>query len=222
MAGESAQAILGELLRYHRKLSDTSLTAAAKGLGKSVGHLSNVESGRDRPSWDIIAYYEEHFHADGHLWTAFVEVQTGARPPQRAEQGDRPAYPIPGDDSDFVADVTIPDGTILPPLYIFEKIWRIKNSGSIPWIGRRLARIGAAAGHGVLHSPAFIPIDDTMPGDTIDIAITVRSHPLPGTSGANWKMIDKNGWPYFPNLRPLHVTITVVEDACPPDLSRLV
>jgi transcriptional regulator with XRE-family HTH domain len=222
MPVESARVVLGQQLRYHRELNDVSLSDVAKALGKSVGHISNVEAGRDRPSWDVIAFYEEHFQADGALWTAFVDMQTGARPPQRVNQGDKPNYPIPGDATIFVADVTIPDGTIMPPLFIFEKIWRIRNTGTVPWIGRRLARRGAAAGMGIPHSPAFVPVDDTMPGETVDLAVPCRSQLLMGTSQARWKMVDENGWEYFPDRYPSGVFLTIVveDDAPPPDLRR--
>ncbi|WP_374118754.1 NBR1-Ig-like domain-containing protein [Allokutzneria sp. A3M-2-11 16] len=199
-----------------------SLTTAAALLGKTKGHLSNVESGRDAPSWDIIAFYENNFHADGQLWAAYVEVQTGPRPPQRAPAADKPDYPIPGDASEFIADVTIPDGTLMPPLFIFEKTWRIKNSGTVPWIGRLLARDGAAAGYGVPHSPSHTPIPDTMPGEIVDISVAIRAQPLAGTSQARWKMVDKNGWKYFPDRYEggLLLTILVREGAPTPDLRR--
>ena len=220
MTHQSARIVLGHQLRDHRKLAGVSLSAAALELGKSVGHLSNVEAGRDTPSWDIVAFYEDRFHADGQLWTAYVEVQVGPRPPQRTDHRDRPAYPVPGDASSFVADVTVPDGTIMPPEFIFEKIWRIRNSGSVPWIGRRLVRDGAAAGYGIPHSPSYTPIEHTMPGETVDVAVPLRAQVLAGTSQARWKMVDQQGWQYFPDRYPcgLFLTIIVREGAAAPDL----
>jgi hypothetical protein len=149
--------------------------------------LSSVEAGRDSASWDVIALYEDRFDADGQLWTAYVEAQTSPRPPQRAV-GDAPSYPIPGDESTFIADITVPDGTVMPPKFIFEKVWRIKNTGSVPWVGRRLARDGAAGGYGVPHSPAYVPIPDTMPGEEVDIACRcARSRSrAPRRRGGRW------------------------------------
>src|SRR5262245_61926070 len=59
-----AQVILGGQMRFLRQAAGATLAEVADYLGTSRGHLSNVERGRDRPSWDIVAYYEERFHAD--------------------------------------------------------------------------------------------------------------------------------------------------------------
>src|SRR3990172_5424961 len=37
------------------------------------------------------------------------------------------------DDSEFVSDVTVPDGTSFGPGTVFRKIWRIRNSGTCSW-----------------------------------------------------------------------------------------
>lgn len=80
-----------------------------------------------------MAYYEEYFHADGALWSVYVELLTTPKHQQRADLTDRPSYPIPGDASEFVADVTIPDGTVMPSSFAFTKVWRIKKAGTVPW-----------------------------------------------------------------------------------------
>ncbi len=35
--------------------------------------------------------------------------------------------------SSFVSDVTVPDGTVLPPGQNFDKVWAVKNTGSCTW-----------------------------------------------------------------------------------------
>lgn len=123
-----------------------TLSEAARLLATTKGHLSNIENGRSRPSFDIVLFYEERFHADGQVWSAYVDSLTAPRPRQRANQEGRPQYPLPGDASTFVADVTIPDGTVMPPGFLFEKVWRIQNSGTVPWVRRWLARGWCACG----------------------------------------------------------------------------
>ena len=223
MSRSSSRIALGRQLRLSRELNGVTLSEVAQRLGKSLGHMSNVENGRDSAGWDIIAVYEELFHADGELWAAYVEDQTGPRPPQRKSIVDRPIYPIPGDQSTFIADVTVPDGSVVPPNFIFEKSWLIQNSGTVPWIGRRLARDGSAGGYGIPHSPAWVDIADTMPGEEVEIVVPVRSQPLEGTSHARWKMIDADGWKFFPSRYPfgLFMTIVVREGVVPTRFSRL-
>lgn len=48
-----------------------------------------------------------------------------------------PPTPVLGpyciDNSAYVADVTVPDGTLLAPSQTFNKIWRIRNNGTCTW-----------------------------------------------------------------------------------------
>jgi transcriptional regulator with XRE-family HTH domain len=223
MSSDSARELLGQKLRYYRELDGMTLRSVCDAVNRSASHMTNVEKGRDNPSWDIVAFYEDHFGADGQIWSAYVELVTAARPPQRRKSSTRPAYPIPGDAGRFLADVTIPDGVVVPPDLIFEKIWRIRNVGTVPWIGRRLARLGAAAGYGILHSPAHVPVADTQPGEVVEIAVPLRAHPMEGSSEAHWKLVDEDGWEYFPNY-PVGImtSVTVRDDAPIPFLGRLV
>jgi DNA-binding XRE family transcriptional regulator len=223
MARNAALEALGQQLYYLREAARMTLTEAAARLEVSKGHLSNVEHGRDRPSARIVTFYEEQFHGERQAWGLYEALTTANKPPQRPSLTDRPPYPIQGDAATFVADVTVPDGTVMPPYFEFVKIWRIRNSGAVPWVGRWLARRGAPAGHGVPHSDHRVPVPDTKPGEEVDIAVRVMSQPLEGASQAHWKMVDDNGWEYFPDRYPLGLvlSIEVVESAPPPELRRL-
>ncbi|MBE1500109.1 transcriptional regulator with XRE-family HTH domain [Amycolatopsis lexingtonensis] len=222
MSRESALETLGETMRHLRTANGASLTAAALAAGVSKGHLSNVERGRDSPSWDLIDFYEEAYGGDGQLWSAYVETVAGPR--QRRPQVTHPAYPIAGDESAFVADVTVPDGTVMPPGFRFEKVWRLRNAGTVPWIGRYLRRLGAPGGLGIPSSPVRVRITDTMPGETVDIRVPLKSHILPGTAEIHWKMVDEDGFEFFPDryYQGIFMIIVVDDRAPPPNLRRLV
>jgi hypothetical protein len=90
-----------------------------------------------------------------------------------------PQLSASGDAATFVADVSVPDGTVMPPHREFEKTWRIRNGGTAPWIGRWLARRGSASGHGVPTSSRRVHVPDTMPGEKVDVSVPVRSQPWP-------------------------------------------
>lgn len=218
---EPAQRTLGECMRYLREAAEVGLTQAAGQLGVHPGTLSHAEHGRDPPSPRIIGYYERAFHGDGLLWSLYVEARTALRPPPTAT---RPAavYPLPGDRSRFVADVTIPDGTVMPPGFAFLKVWRLQNVGSVTWVGRQIGRRGAASGHGIPHSPMRVAIPRTEPGDMVDIVVPMRAPLLPATAQAHWKMVDGEGRLYFPDRYRygILVTITVQEGALPPITTR--
>lgn len=190
-----------------------SLTEAARQLKISKGYLSNIEHGRELPNTRIVRFYEECFHADGQASGLYLAAITEPIPPQRLDWRQRPAYPLAGDAATFVADITIPDGSIMAPYQEFEKTWRIRNSGTVPWIGRWLARRGSHTGHGVPTSPLRVPIPDTQPGEHVDITVPLTAQPLKGSSQAHWKMVDSDWWPYFPNRYNLGLVLTIVVES---------
>ncbi|HSZ40479.1 MAG TPA: NBR1-Ig-like domain-containing protein [Trebonia sp.] len=215
MSRDGAQATLGALMRELREACGISLTSAAQASGASKSHLSHVECGRDRPNWEIVAFYEENFNADGQLWAAFVEVAAGPRPRQRSSRAHANRYPLPGDESTFIADIT-PDAVIMPPGFRFEKTWRIQNSGTVPWAGRWLRRVGPPAGLGIPTSPLRVQIAVTMPGQTVDISVPMRAHNHAGTAAVHWKMVDGDGYEFFPDRHPEGIfTTVIVRDGVP-------
>ncbi|WP_018599360.1 NBR1-Ig-like domain-containing protein [Mycobacterium sp. 155] len=210
MRSDAALLTVAQQLRYLRKASGMTQAETARRIGVSQSHLSNVEKGRDRPSAAIVAFYEDQFHGDGQAWGLYEALLTEKRVPQRRPMTDRPNYPIPGDASTFVADITVPDGTIMAPYQEFEKTWRVRNSGTVPWIGRWLARRGTPIGHGVPASLSRVRIPDTQPGEELDITVSVRAQPLAGASQAHWKMVDENGAEYFPDRYPMGLVLSIV------------
>lgn len=219
---DSALITLGGLMRELRQAAGMSLTGAAAATGTSKGHLSHVETGRDRPSWELVSFYEERFNADGQLWAVYIEVVAGPRPRQRPAQAQPGRYPLPGDASTFVDDVT-PDGVIMPPGFRFEKVWRLRNSGTVPWTGRWLRRLGPPAGLGIPSSPLRVPIAATMPGELVDIAVPMRAHNMAGTAQVHWKMVDDDGYEFFPDryYRGIFTTVIVREGVPAPEIRRL-
>jgi DNA-binding XRE family transcriptional regulator len=210
MTHDAALLTLAQQLRYLRKTAGMAQGEAARRIGISQTHLSNVEHGRDRPSAKIVGFYEQQFHGDGQAWGLYNALVTVDRPTQRRPPTDRPPYPIPGDASEFVADITIPDGTIMSPYHHFDKTWRIRNAGSVPWIGRWLARRGSPTGHGVPTSPKKVRIPDTQSGAEVDITVPMRSQPLAGASQAHFKMVDDQGWEYFPDRYALGLVVSII------------
>lgn len=101
------------------------------------------------------------------------------------------ATPVPCNRAGFVADVTIPDGTIIPPGATFTKVWRLKNNGTCTWNTNYSAvfsggdRMGGA-------SPT--PLNATVaPGETIDISITFTAPTTEGKYRSSWKLRAPDG-----------------------------
>ncbi|GAA4577289.1 NBR1-Ig-like domain-containing protein [Planotetraspora kaengkrachanensis] len=152
-----------------------------------------------------------------------VHLQTShdQRTPVRAKPGPQPtAAPvftsaegtvprIAGDKSVFVADVTIPDGTVVAPGQQFTKTWEIANIGTVPWHGRFLERAPLPADNGTCSTPGKVRIPDTEPGAHVRISVAVMAPDDPGSCWVGWKMVDGEDRPFLPGSRPIYFVVNV-------------
>ncbi|MEU8102126.1 NBR1-Ig-like domain-containing protein [Nonomuraea muscovyensis] len=113
---------------------------------------------------------------------------------------------IPRDDSEFLGDVTYPDGSKVRTNSTFTKTWRVRNTGTIPWEGRLLARVNADP----CKSPETVAIPPTAPGHTVDLSVRVRAPGKPGKCRIYYKMTDAQGRVLFPLKRPVFLDVRVV------------
>jgi len=93
----------------------------------------------------------------------------------------------------FVADVTIPDGTVMKPYEKFQKIWRIQNTGTCKWdqgFGLTLWAGPDMGGSAVYFSNNDKAVE---PGGTVDLGVEMRAPVAPGDYVAHWTMIDDQG-----------------------------
>ena len=118
---------------------------------------------------------------------------------------------LTSDNTLFIADVTIPDGTSIPTNTTYVKTWRVKNTGNVIWKDRYLKRMTPSSGL-VCSSPAMVPIPETAPGETIDISVTFKTPHLPGSCRTDWKTSDYRGNLFFPEMHGLFSIVTVVAD----------
>ena len=83
----------------------------------------------------------------------------------------------------FVADVTIPDNTILEPGAHFAKTWRFKNAGSYAWgNGAKLVFADGDQMGGL----AEVPLPPIEPGQTADVTVELVAPGEPGTYRGAW------------------------------------
>lgn len=95
--------------------------------------------------------------------------------------------------SKFVADVTIPDGTVFQPYTKFTKIWRIQNTGTCKWddgFGLTIWTGPAMGGQPIYFSRNDQPI---QPGSITDMAIEMRAPAETGEYIAHWSMVTDQG-----------------------------
>ncbi|MFG1998096.1 NBR1-Ig-like domain-containing protein [Spirillospora sp. NPDC048911] len=113
---------------------------------------------------------------------------------------------IPQDDSQFVGDITYPDGTRVKAGATFEKVWRLRNSGKVHWKGRKMVRLGS----GPCAAPKSVPVPSTPPGQLVDIHVRVRASQRPTRCKIYWKMHDASGRVTMPTKRPIFLDVQVV------------
>ena len=90
----------------------------------------------------------------------------------------------------LVADVTVPDGTVLAPGQQFNKIWRVLNSGSCPWNANyQFVFVGGEqmAAAGVLAVPY------TNPGAITDLRVPMTAPTVPGPHVGRWQLRGDDG-----------------------------
>jgi polar amino acid transport system substrate-binding protein len=113
--------------------------------------------------------------------------------------GPKPCF----DNLDFVRDITIPDGSRLRPGEDFDKIWRIRNSGSCTW--DTSYRIDFVQGD--MMGGAWQPVKNIVPpGATYDIVVDQRAPLYGGNFMGIWQMVNGQNVPFG---RRLWVKITV-------------
>ncbi|GAB4581580.1 MAG: hypothetical protein Fur0022_43290 [Anaerolineales bacterium] len=127
------------------------------------------------------------------LLTAPTEASTVL--PSTDVPGATPVTPVVNENCDraaFVADVTIPDGTVFEPGETFVKTWRLRNSGECTW----------NAGYSVIFeqgdamgSPASFPLTsgEVRPGEEVEISVTLKAPDEPGEYRGDWKLKNASG-----------------------------
>jgi transcriptional regulator with XRE-family HTH domain len=188
------KAVLGWSLRQFRRVYGWSGARIAREFGCNGSHISRVEHGTSRPSRELVQFYEDTFEADGVLLSLFEVVEHADEQGRRRSGGHRPrpVHTEPGDASTFVGD-TIPHGTAMKPGEWFEKEWRIRNSGRVPWVGRQLERQGPVTGPGLITSERYIPVPDAKPGKVAKIRARLRAPSYDCSSIAYFKMVKTHG-----------------------------
>jgi hypothetical protein len=85
----------------------------------------------------------------------------------------------------FVEDVTIPDGTELPPGKSFTKTWRMRNTGTCPWkAGTKLVFVSGDQ----MGGQAAVPVGPVAPGSGAAISVDLVSPSSPGMYKGNWQL----------------------------------
>jgi hypothetical protein len=141
---------------------------------------------------------------DRAFWGNPVIVRPGATPPPTVTGTPPTATPtrtpppvtqtVPPSSCDraqFIADVNVPDGTVMSPGATFTKTWRLKNVGSCQWTTAYQLVFFSGEQMGAASSAAF-PRNVAV-GQTVDISINMTAPSAAGSYRGFWMFKNANG-----------------------------
>ena len=91
----------------------------------------------------------------------------------------------------FIADITVPDGTILAPHVRFSKVWRLKNVGRCTWYKKyALIYIDGAK----MNANKAVALSTRVePGETVDVTMEMTSPGKQGEYVGFWMLRSADG-----------------------------
>jgi hypothetical protein len=117
----------------------------------------------------------------------------------------------------FEEDVTILDGTVVDPGVNFEKIWKIRNTGTCMWDdGYTFVYIGGSTPDLDPYNYKFSKTSDrdfVEAGEAVDIALTLTTPCKPGKYEGHWRMRDDNN-NFFGQTVSVYIEVTETKKKC--------
>ncbi|MCI0399087.1 MAG: hypothetical protein L0332_19080 [Chloroflexi bacterium] len=91
----------------------------------------------------------------------------------------------------FVADLSVPDDTVVAPGQVFTKTWQLRNDGGCTWgPGYSLVFIGGEPMGGLETQPLA---GVTAPGEILELSVTLVAPLEPGSYRSEWKLGNARG-----------------------------
>jgi len=140
----------------------------------------------------------------------FTQIATAGIPAATQALGDE------CNNSVFEGDITIPDGTVLKGGEDFQKIWKIRNTGTCKWDdGYTLVYIGGSNPDLDPYSFEFKKSSDFVAsGEAINIGINLTTPCAKGKYEGHWRMRNDQGY-YFGTLLSVYVEVQEKGSNCP-------
>ena len=94
------------------------------------------------------------------------------------------------DNSAYVSDVTIPDGTAIDPGGVFDKTWKFRNTGTCEWsTSYTIEFVSGNAMDGV----KTMLTANVEAGEEIDVTVKMAAPTEPGTYTGYWRLKNASG-----------------------------
>jgi hypothetical protein len=95
------------------------------------------------------------------------------------------------DAAQFVADVTVSDGTVFAPGTAFKKTWRLKNTGTCTWT--TAYSLVYSSGEKFAGPTAVTLPANVAPGATVDVTVDLTAPAAAGKYRGNWQLANASG-----------------------------
>lgn len=107
------------------------------------------------------------------------------------------------DNGRYIADVTIPDDTVMEAGTEFVKTWRMENTGSTTWgDGCDFVFVNGNP----MGSPTVVPLPSAAPGEQVDISINQAAPDTGGKHFGDWRLRNAQG-AFFGELVYLRIIV---------------
>lgn len=163
-------------------------------------------------TWAVVVIVVDHDSGKDGMEEYGNRAKNALTPADCPVQPTNPAPASPrhkGDAASFVADITLPDCTRVGAGQNITKVWRLKNTGTVPWDGYSLRRLDLPQKAGDCQTISDVPIADTEPGRTVDVRAEITTPRKPGLCYVRFKMVDGEGKVAFPGSRPVNFQVIV-------------
>jgi Ig-like domain from next to BRCA1 gene len=102
------------------------------------------------------------------------------------------------DSAQFVADVSYPDNTSVPAGTVFNKIWKLKNTGTCTWTPSYAIVFSSGEQMGGPTTQALT--GNVNPGETYDVSIVLTAPSTAGTHTGYWILRNASGITFHSNF----------------------
>lgn len=167
--------------------------------------LSQVETGKARPSRELVEWYDRQVGSDGLLLSIYAEARTS----QLRILGEDGRGDGTGEDIVGVVDVDPPAGLLVSRGQPLRVRVTLRNDGTTTWRGRRLRRMGAHTGRRLITSVPEVAVPDTRPGGLVELTLEVQAPRLAGSAIAYWSLVTEDGRESAISSRPVAVLLVV-------------
>lgn len=128
---------------------------------------------------------------DRAIWGNPIIARVGGTPVTPGTPASPTVQPSSVDRAQFIADVTIPDGTTFGPGTVFDKTWRLKNVGTSTWTTSYQLVFYSGTQMG---GPAALTFPQSVaPGQTVDLTVRLTAPNTAGSYRGYWMFKNANG-----------------------------